>query len=382
MAMTHRERVVRALNHEETDRVPVDFGGSHETGIQADAYVALLDYLGFEPEFPEGGWSSDEEATIVPGEKVLHRFDVDVRGVDARIPGVDVRTAIDANTARDGWGVVWKRSDASSPYINVRGPLQHLDVPSSGDIEALPWPDGDYGESVDGLRHRLQQMRDGTDYAIVLRLRNVGTLYLAQRLRGFAEYLQDMILNPGFVEELQERATEMACAFAAVVVGEVGDLIDGVSFGDDLGIQTQTMMSPDLYRKMQKPYHARFVDAIHRNTDAKVIIHSCGAIRPLLGDLIDCGVQVINPVQVNAAGMDPGELKRDFGDDLSFWGGIDTQRLLPTGSPKDVADEVRLRIGDLGRNGGYVLTAVHNIRAEVPPENVVAMYDTALATKT
>jgi uroporphyrinogen decarboxylase len=283
---------------------------------------------------------------------------------------------------RDGWGVVWKRSDASSPYMNVRGPLQHLDVPSSADLEPLPWPDGDYADSVDGLRPRLQQMRDETDFALVLRLQTAGSFYLGQRLRGFSEYLQDLILNPGFVEELQERATAMVCAFASAVVGEVGDLIDGVSFGDDLGTQTQPMMSPELYRKMQKPYHARFVETIHRHTDAKVILHSCGAIRPLLGDLIDCGVQVINPVQVNAAGMDPGELKRDFGDDLSFWGGIDTQRVLPTGSPEDVVGEVRSRIGDLGRGGGYVLAAVHNIRAEVPPENVVAMYDTALSTKT
>lgn len=381
MTITHRERVRKALNHEASDRVPVDFGGSHETGIQADAYAALLKHLGFEPEVPER-WERGEEATLTPSEKVLRRFEIDVRGIDARIGGVDARRQVDLNTAVDGWGVVWKRGDTSLPYINLQGPLQGLEEPSPSDVESLPWPAGGYQEDVAGLREHLWQLRAETDYALVVRLRNVGTFYLAQRLRGFAEYLEDLLLNPVFAEALQDRATDMACAFARAVLGEVGDLVDGVSFGDDLGTQTQTLMNPDLYRRLVKPYHARFVGTMHDCTDAKVILHSCGAIRPLLGDLIDCGVDVINPVQVNAAGMHPADLKREFGQDLCFWGGIDTQRILPFASPAEVAEEVRQRINDLGQRGGYVLTAVHNIRAEVPPENVAAMYDTATSLTT
>lgn len=377
MATTHRERVRRALNHEATDRTPVDFGGSHETGIQADAYARLLKHLGLAPELPQD-WRSGDEATVTPSETVLKRFDIDVRGVDARIQAVDSRRQVDSLTAVDGWGVVWQRASVTSPYINVRGPLQALDSPSVSDIGALPWEAADRGRDIEGLRERLERFRSETDFALVVRLRNCGTLYLAQRLRGFAEYLEDLLINRAFAEALQERATGMVCAFAEAVLVEVGDLVDGVSFGDDLGMQTQTLLSPKLYRQMIKPYHARFVGTIHRHTDAKVILHSCGAIRPLLGDLIDCGVDVINPVQVSAEGMDPTELKRNYGKNLSFWGGIDTQRVLPFGSPAEVADEVRRRMADLGQNGGYVLTAVHNIRAEVPPENIVAMYDTAV----
>jgi uroporphyrinogen decarboxylase len=379
MAITHRERVVSALNHEETDRVPIDFGGSHETGIQADAYAGLLKHYGFEPEEVVGR-DGGTEATIVPSEKVLKHLDVDVRGLDASIRAVDARTQVDENTLVDGWGVTWRRADAASPYMNTHGPLQHLDEPTIADAESLPWADGTNPVNVAGLRDRFEKLRNETDYALVLKLRNVGILYLGQRIRGFSEFLTDLVLQQDFANAFQEIGTNMVCDFARTVLTEVGDLVDGVSIADDLGIQTSPMMNPDLYRKMVKPYHKRLGETIHENTDAKVILHSCGAIRPLLGDLIDCGINVLNPVQVNAAGMDPGELKRDFGEELSFWGGIDTQIIMPTGSPTDVANEVRARIGDLGRGGGYVLAAVHNIRADVPPENVAAMYETALET--
>ena len=258
-------------------------------------------------------------------------------------------------------------------------PVWTLDDPSPSDVESVPWPEGDLAD-LRGLRDRFERLRNETDCAIVVRMRNVGAFGIAQRLRGFTELLQDLILSPAFAEALHERATAMACSFAGTVLDEIGDLVDGVSFADDLGIQTQTLMSPELYRSSVKPYHARLVETFHRHTDAAVIMHNCGAIRPLLGDLIDCGVNVINPVQVNAVGMDPAELKREFGKALCFWGGIDTQGVLPHGSPADVAEEVRKRVADLGRGGGYVLSAVHNIQREVPPENIAAMYETAAAS--
>ncbi|MBM3956886.1 MAG: hypothetical protein FJ313_02395, partial [Gemmatimonadetes bacterium] len=136
-------------------------------------------------------------------------------------------------------------------------------------------------------------------------------------------------------------------------------------------------MSRDLYRKMVKPHHAQEIETIRKHTKAYVVLHSDGAIFDLIPDLIDAGVQVLNPVQTSASGMDPQRLKRAFGRNLRFWGGIDTQRVLPRGTPADVAAEVRTRISDLGRNGGYVLASVHNIQAEVPPENIVAMFETA-----
>jgi len=377
MSITHRERVLRALNHEETDRVPIDFGGSHETAITAPAYVALLKHLGFESQIQDE-WEGGDVEIVIPGERVLRHFDADVRGDEVHVQGVDAHRMLDDNTFVDGWGVVFRRAHSRAPFMIKQSPLQRLDDPSPSDVESVPWPEGDLAD-LSGLRDRFEHLRNETDCAIVVRMRNVGAFGIAQRLRGFTELLQDLILSPAFAQALHERATAMACSFAGTVLDEIGDLVDGVSFADDLGIQTQTLMSPELYRASVKPYHARLVETFHRHTDAAVIMHNCGAIRPLLGDLIDCGIDVINPVQVNAVGMDPGELKSEFGKALCFWGGIDTQGVLPHGSPADVAEEVRNRIADLGRGGGYVLAAVHNIQREVPPENIAAMYETAVA---
>ena len=236
------------------------------------------------------------------------------------------------------------------------------------DLDAVAWPIADNPTRFAGLRPAMERMRAETDRAIILNLRNA-TFALSQRLRGFSELLEDLILNPAFATALQERVSDVVCGIAAAALREA----------DDMGTQTQPFMSPALYRSMVKPHHARLVATLRAGSSAKVVMHNDGAIAGLIPDFIDIGVDAINPVQVNATGMDPARLKREFGAHLSFWGGVDTQRILPYGSPQDVADEVRRRLGDLGRGGGYVLAAVHNIQAEVPPANVVAMYDTALA---
>ncbi|MBI4305921.1 MAG: hypothetical protein HY678_06335 [Chloroflexi bacterium] len=375
--MSHRERVIRALNHEEADRVPIDFGGGPATQIHPDAYVALLKHLGFEPEELVEG-ERGEGQVVRPSERVLEHFDIDVRGLGLNDPESSPRRFTGQNCYVDEWGVTWHKAHFTAPWINVKGPLQDVAEPTPRDVDAMPWPDGSDSSRVRGLRERVERMRRETDYAIVLNLPN-SNFALAQRIRGFTEFFEDLLLNPAFANALQERITDVICDIATLALVEVGDLIEGVSFADDMGIQTQSFMSGNLYRRMVKPHHARFVANLHDRTRAKVIMHSDGAIYDLLPDLIDCGVQVINPVQVNAEGMDPMLLKREFGRDLCFWGGVDTQKVLPYGSPRDVADEVKARLGDLGRGGGYVLASVHCIQAEVPPANVVAMFETAHA---
>lgn len=377
MGMTHRERVVRALDHEETDRVPLDFGGGPATMIHPVAYEALLRRLGLaEEELVEG--PRGEGQVVVPSESVLQRFDIDVRGVSLGQPYGTPNRKLDENSYEDEWSVTWRKSGPTAPYINVRGPFQDLVAPSPSDLERVKWPvPGDPGR-VRGLRARVQRMRREADYAIVLNLPN-STFALTQRMRGFTEHFEDLLLNPAFATALQERITDVICGMAESALRQVGELVDGVSFADDMGIQTQSFMSRELYRSMVKPHHARFVATLRKHTRARIIMHSDGAIYDLLPDIIDCGVEVINPVQVNAEGMGPERLKREFGRDLSFWGGVDTQKVLPYGTPDDVAAEVRRRLNDLGRGGGYVLASVHNIQAEVPPDNVIAMFDTALA---
>ncbi len=376
MGMSHRERVVRALNHKETDRVPLDLGGGPATQIHPDAYERLLAHIGFDPEPPRPGADIEggrgEGQVIVPSRKVLDHFDADVRGVFPHLADSDTGETIDALSYVDEWGATWRKASARSPYINVSGPLQHLTDPTPADLDTIRWPVADDPTRITGLRERTMGLLTDTDYAIVLHIGNT-TLALAQRLRGFAELLEDMLVNPTFATALMERVTDIVCTMAEAAVGSVTDLVDCVSTADDLGIQTQPFMHPDLYRAMVKPHHARLAATVHGLTEAKLILHSDGAIRDLIPDLIDAGIDVLNPVQVNAVGMSATELKREFGSELSFWGGIDTQKVLPFGSPSDVTRAVRGQIENLGNGGGYVVASVHNILAEVPPENIVAM---------
>jgi len=371
MMLSHRERVRLALRHEETDRVPIDFGAGPATQIHPDAYAALLECLGFQPESAHEG-PRGEGQVVLPSQRVLRRFDVDLRGV--RIP--EKHRPLPEYLYLDDWGVVWEKADRTAAYINVEGPLQGLDRPSPADLDDINWPFAEPAVAVAGLRERAELIHRDGDFAVVLNLPNC-SFAQSQRVRGFSEFLEDLLVNRLFAEALLERVTEALCRLASAALDQVGDLVDVVSFMDDLGTQTGPMLSPELYRNLVKPHHARFVETLRAHTQASVLMHSDGAIRDLLGDLIDIGVQAINPVQVSAAGMEPGRLKHEFGTHLAFWGGIDTHHLLPRGTPDDVAKEVRLRISDLGRGGGYVLASVHHIMAEVPPQNVVAMFDTA-----
>jgi uroporphyrinogen decarboxylase len=171
---------------------------------------------------------------------------------------------------------------------------------------------------------------------------------------------------------------QYGCDVADTALREVGDLVDVVEVSDDMAGEDRPFFSPDTFRAQIKPYLRKLVDAIKSRTKARIVQHNDGAIFDLIGDLIDVGIDAINPTQVSARGMeDTRRLKKTYGDNISFWGGIDTHRLLPFGTPEQVASETRRIIDDLGRKGGLVLASVHNIQDEVPPENVVAMFDTA-----
>ncbi|MBT4125617.1 MAG: hypothetical protein HOJ22_00350 [Chloroflexi bacterium] len=378
MTLSHRERVRMALNHEETDRVPIDFGGGPATQIHPTAYSNLLEYLGF-PEENLPVSHRGEGQVVAPSEKILQHFDVDVRGFYTSEPDSSLGRPIATNRYSDEWGVEWEKSDVLHPYINVLGPLQHISEPVAADVDSIEWPVPDDPGRVRGLRDKILAVREQSDYAVVLNLPN-STFALTQRVRGFVETLEDLLLHEAFAEAVQEKITDVICGIALLSLNEVGDLIDGVSFGDDMGVQNQSYMSADLYKKMVKPHHARFVETLHKHTDAKVITHSDGSIRELIPDFIDIGIDVINPVQVSATGMEPEELNRDFGMDLAFWGGIDTQHVLPFGDANAVADAVRGRRNDLGKQGGFIQASVHNLQSEVPPENIVAMFETVMET--
>jgi uroporphyrinogen decarboxylase len=202
-------------------------------------------------------------------------------------------------------------------------------------------------------------------------------VHTTQFVRGFEDWFTDLVADRKLAEALADAATDQSTALAAEILKVGGDLADIVACSDDMGFQGGPLISPELYRSLFKPRHKRYFDTVKKHTRAFIHFHSCGSIVKLLDDLIEIGVDAIHPVQVAAKDMDSASLKKRFGDRLSFWGGIDTQHVLPHGTTADVRAEVRRRIRDFAPGGGYILGAVHNLQAGVPIENIIAMYDGA-----
>jgi uroporphyrinogen decarboxylase len=368
--LTPRERLLQALSHEEPDRVPLDLGGTYASGIIAGAYQQLKAYLHL---------AEDTDATLIAGrssvvqveEPILQRFQIDTRKVTVNIPDNWITRHPDG-TQTDGWGITWGRPEGGHFYVI------HSPFAAEPSLEALarhPWPDPDDPRITDGLAAEVVRLR-ATDHAVVLNLPS-RLIHQIQFLRGYAESLMDLLINQTFIEALMDRITDINVRIAENVLRLVGDQIDVLCVGDDLGTQHGPVINPETYRRLIKPRHRRVLETIRRYTSAKRYYHSCGSVVAFIPDLIDLGLEALNPVQVSAAGMDPAVLKREFGRDLAFWGGVDTQRVLPFGTPQEVAAEVKRRFAELGPGGGWVCAAVHNIQPGVPPENICALFDTA-----
>jgi uroporphyrinogen decarboxylase len=261
-------------------------------------------------------------------------------------------------------------------YFDMTGhPLAGAESPA--DIEAYPWPDPLDAHRYAAMREQAASLVD--DEARVACFGNIctGLFEFGQRMRGFERFFMDLVDEEPVASALLDKALELKLAYWGRVFETVGDLVDVVVDTDDYGTQRSLLISPGTWRSMIKPRLRALNDFIHARSRAKVFLHSCGAIRALIPDLIDAGVDILNPVQVSAEGMDPVALKREFGRDVTFWGGgIDTQRTLPRGTVEEVRSEVRERLDVLMPGGGFVFAAVHNIQADVPPGNVIAMLET------
>jgi uroporphyrinogen decarboxylase len=374
MTMTHRERVLTALKHAAPDRVPLDLGSTGATTITVKAHERLRAHLGLPVETPPVLWSV-RSSTVIPDEAILRRFDVDARPVLLGTPRGRPDRKLSDDSFLDEWGVTWTRHGGSH-FINSDGPFCRLAEPTLQDIEKHAWPEPLDPGRFQGLRERARKLHEESDYAVVLNLSN-GPVHQCQYLRGYAAWLEDLLLRPVFAEALMDRVVDILIQIANRALEEAGASVDLVTFGDDIATQNAALFRPELYRKMIKPRHRALADAIHRH-GKPLLFHSCGSVYALVRDLIEVGVDVLNPVQVSAVDMDTDRLKREYGNELAFWGAIDTHRVLPRGTPSEVSEEVKRRVDDLHGNGGYILCAVHNIQPEVPPENVVAMYEAAL----
>jgi uroporphyrinogen decarboxylase len=376
--MTSRQRVLKALNHEAPDRVPIDLGG-FQTGIHRMAYAQLLDHLGIR-----------DDVTILdpvqqlarPCEELLERFHVDIRYVIAHGPE-SFRGGIEHNTRdgrlwhdlKDEFGVIWSMHDDRPLYMDIsRHPLANATL---ADLADYPFPKGDDPTRFTGLRERARMLRKETPYALSTGIG--GVVYeICWYLRGLERWFMDMIENPAFCEALLDRTLEFWLGYYREFTKEIGDLVDVVMIGDDIGGQSGPLFSPSFYRQVVKPGQKKLVQHIKSLTHAKIWYHTCGSVRQFIPDLLDNGIDILNPVQISAADMDPRDLKAEFGDRLVFWGGaIDTQHVLSVATPAEIKKHVRRNLEAFKPGGGYVFNNVHNIQAGVPPENVVAMFAAA-----
>jgi len=374
--MTPRQRVITSLNHQEPDRVPIDLGG-FQTGIHKKAYEALLEHLGISDDVVI---LDPVQQLARPCEAVLERFRVDVRYICAHAPdGFDGRIQRNERLGRlwhdlrDEFGVVWSMPDDRPLYMEIsHHPLAEATL---DELEDYPFPDGKDPTRFTGLRTAALELRNNSPYAISTGIG--GVVYeICWYMRGLERWYLDMIENPRFCEALLDRTLAFWLDYYTGLMAEVGDLVDVVMIGDDIAGQTGPLFSPDFYRKIVKPRQKRLVQHIKSLTPAKIWYHSCGSVGAFIPDLLDNGIDILNPLQLSAEKMDPRQLKAEYGDRLCFWGGaIDTQHVLPVASPAEVTESVRRNVEALKPGGGYVFNNVHNIQPGVPPRNIVALFD-------
>jgi uroporphyrinogen decarboxylase len=397
--MTSRERVLSALNHKQPDRVPVDFGAHRSSGIMAIAYRKLRQHLGLR-ERPVRVYDMIQQLAIID-EDVLRRFSVDTielgrgfcnedrfwkpwrlpDGSDCLIPTwVDVRLTNGDWVLHSSTGRAIGVQKAGSLYFEqtcwpfLDGIPDDLSVLPDAMKEitwVVPSPPGPNADLAAGAK----ALRNSTDRAIVA-LFGGNLLEWGQFLCRNDGFLLALAAEPEKVHALLDRLVEMHLANLEKFLGAVGPYVDVILFGDDLGMQSGPQISPAMYHEYFFPRHQMMWRRAKELAKVKVMLHSCGGIRPLIPDLIAAGLDAMNPVQITCAGMESAGIKKDFGAKLTFWGGgCDTRSVLPTGTPADVREHVLRQLAAFSPGGGFVFQQVHNIMADVPPQNIAAMFD-------
>jgi len=372
-SMTPRQRVLAALNHQPVDRIPIDLGGTQNSTICAGAYEKLKSWLGVQAPTRELSKSFE---TVEMDEAVLKRLPVDTRFVHAR-PAAHSRAGwLDECTFVDEWGITYRRPPNWLQYDMVAHPLAEATL---ADLDRYPWPEAEDESRYAGLRELARTLHEDTPYAVCASTLDTVIFDRCWTLRSMEQFLVDLLADTEFALALLNRVADVQFRRHRRFLEEVGPYVDVIMISDDMGVQSGPLIRPELYRRLVKPLHRRYVQLIKELSPARVLMHACGSIVDLVEDYIDIGVDALNPMQVSAAGMAPEALKQRFGGRMAFWGGIDTQRLLPHGRPDEVRQAVRAMLGTMGLEGGYVLGAVHNVQDDVPPENVWAMLDEAAA---
>ncbi len=373
MAITPRENFRAAMTRSGPEWIPLDMG-KHIGSIHKAHYAILSEALP-DVEMNNGALILDRMAqTVVPDEALLQYFGVDFRWL---VPNwVQVTERADTDGYIDMWGVPYKgaRDDHYAVDSLSKAPLADAETPE--DIEAFDWPDPEDPEQFAGLRERARQLYETTGYVLGADAIKAGPLMSALQMRGYEKYFMDLVINPDLSDALLGRITDLLCRMWTRFLDEVGDYVEVAYVTDDLGTQTSLLISPKIYRKRIKPFHAQLHSHIKNSADVYLMMHTDGAVLPLIDDLIETGADILNPVQTSTSGMgDTLALKEKYGDRLAFHGAMDVQQMMPNSTRAELRWEIARRMTDLGSDGGYIIAPCHNIGHDIPVENTLAFFE-------
>lgn len=365
--MNYRERFAKTISHLKADRVPVDFCGTTLTGCHPAVIKELAGYF-----------SISASDIYSAEEQIQRRFGCDFRRVGCLFePESNYldKSRISQGIYTDSWGIT--RKDHGLYWDIVQNPFKNLDL---ADITGYQWPSvsGISKKTIRDLKEKAKQLYYDTDYVVVGEHPVYGFFELGCWMFGYEDFLYRIIAEPETTSWFFNKFYSYVKDINELYYSAVGEYIHLTTSGDDFGMQNGPFMSPDTFRKTIKPWYEKRIKDVKQYTNAKYFHHSCGSVYRLIGDIADMGVDILNPVQPGAFEMEPERLKADYGDRMIFWGGIDEQNLLSHGKTEQVRSEVKRIIGVMNVNGGYILSASHNIQPDVPAENIITMFSAAL----
>ena len=364
--MNYRERFEATMNHRPVDRVPFDLAGTSLTGMEhCESIDKLRQLLGFTDNY--NGWYTKFD------DRILKHLDIDVRRVgDILEPESPLAFKTSDTEFTDCWGITRLFTGL---YWDIKNPP--LKGAGINELDKYPWPKAENIDlkKIEKYREQAKKLYNETDYVVCAEHPIFGVLEMGCWMCGFDDFLLKMALEPEFVIKFFDIILEYQKRVIEIYYGAVGEYIHFTTSGDDFGTQTGPFISPAMFEELVKPYYKERIRYTRKFTKAYYFHHTCGSVYSLIPHMIDAGVDILNPIQPGARNMEPEKLKKAYGDSIAFWGGIDTQHVLPHGTAEEVKTEVFKVLDAMSENGGYVLAPAHNIQPDVPAQNIIALFE-------